>query len=37
MVMNCFMRKPRTELNWLSNWLDFKNPEFGDALNDKLV
>ena len=20
-----------SELNWLSNWLDFKNPEFGDA------
>ncbi len=20
-----------SELNWLSNWLNFKNPEFGDA------
>ena len=20
-----------SELNWISNWLNFKNPEFGDA------
>ena len=20
-----------SELNWLSNWLNFRNPEFGDA------